>query len=144
MYWTELGENVRIERAYMDGTSRQYLIVFGAIQPNGLTIDITEQRLYWCNTALGTIFFANIDPPGLSAVTELTVDSSQPFSIALSETSVFWTDWSTNSIYSTHKLHSNDEGVANFSTVYTSPLGATPRGIEVVSLSQQPTGRKNK
>ena len=144
MYWTELGENVGIERAYMDGSFRHILVPgIGLLQPNGLTIDIAEQRVYWCDTSIGTIRYADINPAGLQDITELTLDSSiivQPFALTLSETSVFWTDWSTNSIYSTHKLHGNGESNGHFSTVYTSSVG-TPRGLEVVASSQQPTGR---
>lgn len=143
MYWAELGEHVMIERAYLDGNGRQILIGFGVAQPNGLTIDIEAQRLYWCDTALGTIAYGDITSVGVPAINTLTINDgtlNQPFSLTLSETSVFWTDWGTNSVYSTHKDHGNDEDDGHFFTVYTSLPGATPRGLEVVSSNQQPTG----
>ena len=129
-----------IERASMDGTARQLLFGFGLIQPNGLTIDIAEQRLYWCDTALNTIVYVDVTSSGVQNLVQLTLQDGaiiQPFSVSLSGTSVFWTDWSTNSIHATHKVHGDDtEG--HFATVYTS--SETPRGIEVVSSDQQPTG----
>lgn len=143
MYWAELGEHVMIERAYLDGNGRQILIGFGVAQPNGLTIDIEAQRLYWCDTGLGTIAYGDITSVGVPAINTLTINDgtlNQPFSLTLSETSVFWTDWGTNSVYSTHKDHGNDEDDGHFFTVYTSSPGATPRGLEVVSSNQQPTG----
>ena len=144
MYWTELGENEGIERAYMDGSGRHIIVPgLSLLQPNGLTIDIAEQRLYWCDTSIGTILYADIGDFGLLSTAQLTLDSGvivQPFALTLSETSVFWTDWSTNSIYSTHKLHGNGETNGHFATIYTSSVG-TPRGLEVVTSSRQPIGR---
>ena len=142
MYWTELGENVQIERASMDGEPRQVIFGFDLIQPDGLAIDIAEQRLYWCDTVLGTIAYAVVGPQGLVDLAQLTLDDGtivQPFALTLSGTSVFWTDWSTNEIYSTHKLHGDSENIGHLFTVYTS-ISGTPRGLEVVSSNQQPTG----
>lgn len=128
----------------MDGNNRQILIGLGAVQPNGLTIDIAQQRLYWCDIELETISYGDITSAGVPTIEELTIDAGthvQPFSLTLSETSVFWTDWNTRSVYSTHKNYGNDEdGGGHFFTVYTSPLGTVPRGLEVVSANQQPTG----
>ena len=142
MYWTELGENVKIERAFMDGDGRQVLLGFGQIQPNGITIDIAEQRLYWCDTMLDTIAFADVGTSGIQNLGELSLESGtvvMPFSLALSATSVFWSDWNTNAVYSTHKLYGSDNEASHLATVY-SGSGTTPRGLEVVSSSQQPTG----
>ena len=139
MYWTELGYSARIKRAYMDGTSAQLLIGF-LVQPNGLTVDIEEQRLYWCDTAAGTVVYAELGSSGLQNIIQLELADGtigQPFSIAVSATSVFWTDWSSNSLVTTHKDHGNgDDG--HLFTVYTASLGS-PRGVEVVASSQQPT-----
>ena len=123
----------------MDGTSPEVLIAF-LVQPNGLTIDIEEQKLYWCDTAAGTVVHADLGPSGLQSVNQIELADGtigQPFSISLSSTSVFWTDWNTATLYSTHKIHGNGEGGHHF-TVYTGSAG-TPRGVEVVSSSKQPT-----
>lgn len=141
MYWTELGAVAKIERAYMDGTGRQILIGFGLVQPNGLTIDIAEQRLYWCDTAADVISYAVVDSTGIQNIVNLESESSslvQPFALTVSSTSVFWSDWNTNSVYATHKLHGTDDDAGLFFTVYAAS-GSTPRGLEVVSYDRQPT-----
>ena len=142
MYWTELGEVAKIERAYMDGEGRQILIGFGLVQPNGLTIDIAEQRLYWCDTAADVILYANVGPSGLQSIVTLESESSslvQPFALTVSSTSVFWSDLDTTAVYATHKLHGTDDDMGLFFTVYDAS-GSTPRGLEVVSYDRQPTG----
>ena len=142
MYWTELGEVAKIERAYMDGEGRQILIGFGLVQPNGLTIDIAEQRLYWCDTAADVILYANVGPSGLQSIVTLESESSslvQPFALTVSSTSVFWSDLDTTAVYATHKLHGTDDDMGLFFTVYDAS-GSTPRGLEVVSYDRQPIG----
>ena len=128
----------------MDGNNRQVLLFRPVLnEPSGITIDIAEQRLYWCDSS--TIAYADVGSTGVIGVTLLTIENGvdtivQPFSLTLSGTSVFWTDWNTSSIYSTHKIYGDEVGGGHHFTVYTSSTGATPRGLEVVSSSQQPTG----
>ena len=141
MYWTELGQSSRIIRASMDGTSEQLLLGFLA-QPNGLTVDIAEQRLYWCDTAAGTVVYGELGSAGLVSFTPLVLEGGigQPFSISVSATSVFWTDWITNSLLATHKIYGSGESGHQFTVFDASPN--TPRGVEVVTSSQQPTAGK--
>ena len=143
MYWSDLieGGSSKIERASMDGTNRQFLFGF-LIQPNGLTVDIVEQKLYWCDTTQNTIVYASLTSTGISDVNTLVLNTplSQPLSLAVSGTSIYWTESGTDSIQTTHKQHGAGDGGHQF-TIYTSPSGVSPRGIAVVSSSQQPTGR---
>ncbi len=61
MYWTDWGEEPRIERAGMDGSSRQIIVQKQIFWPNGLTIDLEEQKLYWADAKLSFIHRANLD-----------------------------------------------------------------------------------
>jgi len=61
MYWTDWGEEPRIERAGMDGTNRQIIVHNQIYWPNGLTIDLQEQKLYWADAKLSFIHKANLD-----------------------------------------------------------------------------------
>ena len=46
MYWTDWGENPKLERATLDGKNRKVLLSdLGRIA--GLTIDYGDKRLYW-------------------------------------------------------------------------------------------------
>ncbi|KAI4889838.1 hypothetical protein NFI96_000007 [Prochilodus magdalenae] len=61
MYWTDWGEEPRIERAGMDGSSRRVIVEEEIYWPNGLTIDLQEQKLYWADAKLSFIHRANLD-----------------------------------------------------------------------------------
>lgn len=61
MYWTDWGEEPRIERAGMDGSNRQIIVHQQIYWPNGLTIDLEEQKLYWADAKLSFIHKANLD-----------------------------------------------------------------------------------
>lgn len=47
MYWTDWGENPKIERANLDGSDRLTLLNTSLGWPNGLAIDYTAGKLYW-------------------------------------------------------------------------------------------------
>jgi low density lipoprotein receptor-related protein 5/6 len=47
MYWTDWGDNAKIERANLDGSERFVLINTLLGWPNGLAIDYKERRIYW-------------------------------------------------------------------------------------------------
>lgn len=61
MYWTDWGETPRIERAGMDGSTRKIIVDADIYWPNGLTIDLEEQKLYWADAKLSFIHRANLD-----------------------------------------------------------------------------------
>ena len=49
MYWTDWGLP-RIERAYMNGENREFLVKETLGWPNGLTLDHVYNKLYWTDT----------------------------------------------------------------------------------------------
>ena len=49
MYWTDWGENAKLERSAMDGTDRAVLISNNLGWPNGLAIDKAGAQLLWAD-----------------------------------------------------------------------------------------------
>lgn len=47
MYWTDWGENPKIECANLDGQERHILVNTSLGWPNGLALDLQEGKLYW-------------------------------------------------------------------------------------------------
>lgn len=140
MYWTDWGQNPKIERAFMDGQERQVVIGENLVQPNGITIDYESQRVYWCDSGLNVIEYSSVDGTGR---TTLDVDSAglgSPFSLTIGGSILFWTDFDTSAIYATHKIHGNDSSLGSYSLVYAD-FENTPAGIEVVSPGRQPNSR---
>lgn len=49
MYWTDWGENAKLERAGMDGSNRLVLISNNLGWPNGLAVDKAGSQLLWAD-----------------------------------------------------------------------------------------------
>ena len=49
MYWTDWGENAKLERSGMDGSDRTVLINNNLGWPNGLTVDKSSSQLLWAD-----------------------------------------------------------------------------------------------
>ena len=60
MYWSDWGSAGKIERAGMDGSSRQ--LIHSDLQwPNGLALDYGTQRLYWTDTSANSIEYSDFN-----------------------------------------------------------------------------------
>lgn len=77
MYWTDWGETPRIERAGMDSSVRKIIVDSDIYWPNGLTIDLEEQKLYWADAKLSFIHRANLDGSFRYVASPSVVYSSQ-------------------------------------------------------------------
>ncbi|MBN3273161.1 LRP2 protein, partial [Polyodon spathula] len=61
MFWTDWGQNPRIERASMDGSVRKVILTYKLYWPNGLTLDYPTQRLYFADAYLDYIDYCDYD-----------------------------------------------------------------------------------
>ena len=61
MYWTDWGEEPKIERAGMDGSHRQLLVKDDIYWPNGITLDYVEGKVYWVEANYHFIHRMNMD-----------------------------------------------------------------------------------
>lgn len=55
MYWTDWGDKAFIGRVGMDGTNKVAIITTKIEWPNGITIDYTNDKLYWSDAHLSYI-----------------------------------------------------------------------------------------
>ncbi|KAK1335726.1 hypothetical protein QTO34_003519, partial [Cnephaeus nilssonii] len=91
MYWTDWGENAKLERSGMDGSDRTVLINNNLGWPNGLTVD------------------KRIEVADLNGASRHTLVSpvQHPYGLTLLDSYIYWTDWQTRSI------HRADKGTGN-------------------------------
>ena len=61
MYWTDWGDEPKIERANLDGTERFTLVNTSLGWPNGLALDFSTNKIYWGDAKEDTIEVANMD-----------------------------------------------------------------------------------
>ncbi|KAL9955609.1 hypothetical protein ACROYT_G036957 [Oculina patagonica] len=107
MFWTDWGEQPKIERAEMDGSNRGVIIRQDIHWPNGLTIDYSTEKIYWTDAKLFYIAKANYDGSKRQRIFRTPMPSQcvlgHPFALTLYENKIYWTDWKTRGIHSTNK-----------------------------------------
>ena len=135
MFWTDWGETPKIEQAFMDGSGRRTIVDTYLSQPNAVTVDYTDEKLYWADSDLGKIEYANYDGSQRMSVETQSTQLMYPFGLT---DILFWTDWVTDTLYATHKQHGveTSQGFLTAIAVFTS----TPFGIEAVDPNRQLPG----
>ena len=105
MFWTDWGEEPKIERAEMDSSNRRVIIRKNIHWPNGLTIDYSAQKIYWTDAHLHYIDKANYDGTNRESIFRSSRQCllGHPFALTLYENKIYWTDWKTRGIHSTNK-----------------------------------------
>ena len=92
MYWCQVGLNRKIEVANMDGDGRRMLVRRGLYYPYGLTLDDTENKLYWADQLFKTLEYYDLQR---HTVTTLLYSSSvlrYPFGLTSLDDHLYWTD----------------------------------------------------
>lgn len=107
LIWTDWGENPKIESASMDGgpTTRRILVNENIFWPNGLTVDLDKELIYWVDGNLKFLDVMRLDGSNRRTLVRNVKDVAYPHSITVSPMHhrLFWTDWKIGSIH-THDL----------------------------------------
>ncbi|KAI1237378.1 Low-density lipoprotein receptor-related protein 1B [Lamprotornis superbus] len=112
MYWTDWEEDEidasvgRIEKAWMDGYSRQVFVTSKMLWPNGLTLDYRANVLYWCDA-----YYDHIERIYLNGTDRKVVyngkDLNHPFGLSHHGNYIYWTDYMNGSIFQLDLLTRN-------------------------------------
>ncbi len=118
LFWTDWGLRPRIERSGMDGSHRSAIVTSSVHWPNGVTVDMVMDRLYWVDAKLNLIASADLDGANTRVVLYSTELLRHPFSVTLFEDWVYWTDWDKNAIFRADKFNgSKAQPVSNMHMV---------------------------
>lgn len=118
MFWSDWGESPKIERAGMDGSHRSAIINEGVRWPNGITLDLVLDRIYWIDAKLNLIGSADLDGANSRVVLSSPEMLKHPFSITLFGDWMYWTDWDRNAIFQADKFNGKHASlVANSSMI---------------------------
>uniref|UniRef100_A0A3Q2Q3X8 Low-density lipoprotein receptor-related protein 2 n=1 Tax=Fundulus heteroclitus TaxID=8078 RepID=A0A3Q2Q3X8_FUNHE len=96
VYWTDWGDKAFIGRVGMDGTNKAAIITTKIEWPNGITIDYTNDKLYWSDAHLNYIEYSDLD--GQHRHTVYDGNLPHPFALTVFEDTVYWTDWNTRTV----------------------------------------------
>ncbi|XP_030638418.1 low-density lipoprotein receptor [Chanos chanos] len=108
MYWTDWGNVAKIEKSGLNGAGRQALVSDNILWPNGITLDMVSQRLYWVDSKLHTLSSIHVDGRDRHTLIVSEHMLAHPLSLTVFEEKVFWTDVSTHAILSANRLTGND------------------------------------
>ncbi|XP_074209522.1 low-density lipoprotein receptor-related protein 2 isoform X1 [Camelus bactrianus] len=109
MYWSEIGGEPQIEQAGMDGSSRKILINQGLGWPTSIALDQLSGKLFWSDDKFHCIGSANLDGTGISMLQLTQVKS--PFSVAVFEDEVFWSEMKTRTVQRMKKATGKNRAV---------------------------------
>ncbi|KAK6630731.1 hypothetical protein RUM44_002900 [Polyplax serrata] len=141
LFWSDWDANApRIERCSMSGTHRKRVLRVDQITdgawPNGLTLDYVLRRIYWIDARSDSIHTTTYDGLSHKEVIRGHETLTHPFSIAVFENYVYWTDWRTNSVIRANKW--NGSGLYVIQKTLTQPFD-----VQILHPSRQPRD-KNK
>lgn len=107
MYWTDWGFPAKIEKGGLNGAARQTLVSDNVEWPNGITLDMINQRLYWVDSKLHTLSSIDVAGGNRRIVIFDEKHLAHPFGLTIFEDLVFWTDTDNEAIFSANRLTGN-------------------------------------
>ncbi|EDW48843.1 putative vitellogenin receptor isoform X1 [Drosophila sechellia] len=117
MFWTDWGEKPMIGRASMDGSRSRPIVSDNIEWPNGIALDMHQERIYWVDAKLGSV--QTVRPDGTGRRTVLDGMLKHPYGLAIFEDQLYWSDWATKSVHACHKFSGKDHRIlAKDRTIY--------------------------
>lgn len=102
MFWTDWGKEPQIATSGMDGSKPKSLVKKDVEWPNGLTLDTSNDRLYWVDAKSMRIESIRLDGSDRQVILKEAV--KHPFSIAVFEDTLYWSDWTNVQIERCNKF----------------------------------------
>ena len=132
MYWTDNGNEPRIEKASMDGSSRTVIHATNLTNPYGLALDIGTQTIYWTDYGRDVLESSRVDGTDRKILTlRMLLD---PFYLSFYDGKLYWGDLSYNRLLTTPI--SSPDNVAFFGNYHYYDF----YGIQVISHDLQQEG----
>lgn len=102
LFWSDWSEkDPKVERSNLDGSERIFVVHNELGWPNGITLDLINQKIYWCDARFDRIEYANMDGTDRRAL--ITDNLPHPFGFSLMGAHLYWTDWQRRAIDRAHK-----------------------------------------
>ena len=114
MYWTDNGNEPKIEKASMDGTRRAVIHGSNLTSPYGLALDIGTQTRFWTDYGRDVIESSSVDGTNHKIFTSRML--LDPFYLSIYDGNLYWGDLSYNRLLTTHI--SSPDNVAFFGSYY--------------------------
>ncbi|XP_043915687.1 low-density lipoprotein receptor-related protein 2-like [Protopterus annectens] len=101
MFWSEIGGEPQIEQASMDGTERRVLIKEQLGWPVSLALDLVSQKIFWADDKFHCLGVSDLDGDNIQLLQ--LAETQSPFSIAVFEDELYWSEMKKRTIQSANK-----------------------------------------
>ncbi|XP_020647235.2 low-density lipoprotein receptor [Pogona vitticeps] len=108
MYWTDWGMSAKIAKSGLNGVDSFALVTEGIQWPNGIALDLVNQRLYWVDSKYHSVSSISVNGRNRKTILVNEETLTHPFGITVFEDKVFWTDVINEAIYSANRLTGSD------------------------------------
>ncbi|KAJ0171351.1 hypothetical protein K1T71_012901 [Dendrolimus kikuchii] len=102
MYWADWHTRPVIMSAKMDGSAAEVLVNKLQTFPTGLAVDAPNDRLYYVDKTICVLVLST-----KNVYTLFEEPFHHPYSLSVFENTVYWSDWTSNTIQTKDKLHDN-------------------------------------
>jgi len=119
--YTDWGSKPAIVQVNMDGSGKKDLVSDDMVWPNGLAVDMVLDRVYWSDAKKDTVESVRMDGSDRRVILDMV--AKHPFSMAVFEDNLYWSDWEMQEIVSCNKFNGK-----NFKTLIKE-AGIRPMGI---------------
>ena len=104
MFWTDAGNNPKIETSWMDGTRRRVIVSTNIASPEAITIDYAMgHTIYWVDSKLETIEMMDHDGQNRHVVAKGSA-LKKPVGVDIFESNMFWINRRDGSVYQQDKF----------------------------------------
>ena len=110
VFWSDLGDLARIERADLDGENRLAIVTSHLLWPAALSIDTVRSRIYWLDVRLSSLSSSNFDGTNQRVVLSQLPSLSHPASLDTLEDWLYWTNWGLNTSTTTITRYNKRSG----------------------------------
>lgn len=149
LFWTDAGQSPKIESALLDGTNRTILASESLASPRGLTVDYTNDFLYWVDDTLDMI--SRMAPDGTQRqIVRYGSRYPAPYSVAIFGNFMLWVDRKLGKVFQASKLPENTDtpevirdGIADLTDVAVFDNHVQPTSANQVGFNpcQEDNGR---
>ena len=135
MFWTDWGQDAKIERATLSGDGRTSIVTSDVVHPNGIVIDFSSNKLFWVDSVQDYIATADYNGKNRKEIFQ-TVQPLHPFDLCLLSSTLYWTE--RNHVDGLLKINKTTGRIFGYYKTLTE--GKHLRGIAVYDSSVQPAG----
>ncbi|XP_012735945.3 very low-density lipoprotein receptor [Fundulus heteroclitus] len=109
MFWTEIGNLVKIERAGMDGSERRAVVNSSLGWPGGIAVDSLSERIFWTDERLSALGSSTLDGDDIKILQ--MKETTNPFSVTVFNNLLYWSDAKRRVVQAVNKLSGKDRQV---------------------------------